>query len=217
MVAGLFVGYLLSTSWFSGVLVAQLQAFPALNDDDLKATPARAIVVLASGYYYNAPEYGGGDTVGEHSLYRIRYGAYLHRKTGLPVLVSGGNPVDKDRPSLAQVMADSLINEFGMAEELVWLEDKSTTSAENAKFSKSYLDEKGIDHALLVTDAWHMPRSVEIFERVGLKVDPAPTVFIGMNEKGVQYLDFLPSAHGYAGTQLALHEMLGRVWYAIRH
>lgn len=214
---GLVMGYLLSTPFVSGALISILQHHPGLTGEDLKNTQAKAIVVLASGYYYDAPEYGNVDTVGGGTLLRIRYGAYLHRATGLPILVSGGNPLEKDRPSLAQVMADSLKNDFAINEELIWLEDKSTTTAENAKFSQQYLADKGIDTVLLVTQAWHMPRSVGIFEQTGMKVVPAPTVFEARKVGDGNVLDLLPNSGSLLLTQLALHELLGRVWYAIRH
>ena len=48
-----------------------------------------AIVILTAGLYCNAPEYGGHDTAGVMSVWRARYGAMLHRRTGLPLLVVG--------------------------------------------------------------------------------------------------------------------------------
>ena len=213
----LAAGYLLSTPLVSGSLVSLVQSHPALTSEDLKETEAKAIVVLASGYYYNAPEYGGLDTVGDSTLIRIRYGAYLHRATGLPVLVSGGNPVEKDRLSLAQVMADSLENDFAIDADSIWLEDESTTTAENAAFSQKYLAEKEIDTVLLVTQAWHMPRSVGIFEQAGMVVEPAPTAFLNSKGDGSGLMDLLPSSGGFQVSRLAMHEIVGRVWYAIRH
>ena len=41
------------------------------------------------------------------TLDRLRAGAALHRRTGLPILVTGGS-LQPDRPAIATVMADSL-------------------------------------------------------------------------------------------------------------
>ncbi len=196
-------------------LMAPLQKYPALTDEALQNTQAGAIVVLAGGRYTQAQEYGGVDTVGDSTLIRVRYGAYLHHKTGLPVVVSGGTPLDPEATSLAQLMADALINEFGVKN--VWLEDQSRTTAENAIYSQKLLAEKGIDNALLVTQAWHMPRSVAIFEQVGMKVIPAPTRFVGVDDDTFSPHDILPSASAMDNIDAALHEWVGRVWYVIRH
>ena len=49
------------------------------------------IVIVGTGSYPVAPEYGG-DTVGAATLERVRWGARRHRLAGLPILVSGGSP-----------------------------------------------------------------------------------------------------------------------------
>jgi hypothetical protein len=51
----------------------------------------QAIVILGARSYAAAPEYRG-DTVAAATLARMRWGARLHRQTGLPIMVSGGSP-----------------------------------------------------------------------------------------------------------------------------
>ena len=115
--------------------------------------------------------------------------------------------------SLAQVMAEVLREDFQA--EKVWLEDKSRTTGENALFSEKFLAQKNIDAVYLVTQAWHMPRSVVAFEKAGLKVIPAPTAFEGGNP--FKFMDILPSANSINKTHFALHEMVGAFWYKIRY
>ncbi len=209
---GLIIFYLLSTPFMSRHLVSQLETSSALNANEIGNSTAAVIVILAGGRDRNAKEYGG-DTVGIPTLLRCRYGAYLQRKTGLPILVSGGLGLDKEGKSVAQVMAELLIEEFKAGE--VWLEDKSETTAENALFSEKLLASKNIDTAYLVTQAWHMPRSVDAFEKAGLKVIPAPTAFEG--GKPFSFMDLLPSANAISISRLSLHEMAGAIWYQIRY
>ena len=59
----------------------------------------------------------------------------------------------------------------------------------------------------LVTDAWHMARSVQAFERAGLTVTPAPTGFVLPVESG--FLQWLPSPRGLLASQQILRECLG--------
>jgi uncharacterized SAM-binding protein YcdF (DUF218 family) len=147
-------------------------------------------------------------------LERLRYGAFLQRETGLPVYVTGGSPPE-EYPPIGQLMARVLEREYGITPSEV--EDRSRTTWENAAFSAPMLQRDGVDRVLLVTSAWHMPRAVEAFERVGLRVTPAPTYFIHREAGGdTRYGDWLPSAGAFAVSYFALHEYLGRAWYQVK-
>lgn len=216
---GLLCGYLLSTPYIAGALRMQLQAYGALTPAELGRVVAesrpQAIVVLSADRYKEAPEYGG-DTVGDATLERIRYGAFLQRQTGLPLLVSGGHVLDSTGESLAAVMEESLKRDFGIAE--VWVEDRSRTTAENAIYSQQLLQARGIERVLLVTHAYHMPRAVAIFEKSGLTVVAAPTRLILEREGDAPaYFDWLPNAGALQGSYIALHELTGRLWYWLRY
>ena len=214
--AGLIVFYLLSTPRISGLLISQVETYPALEVKGLGNIAADAIVVLAGDWENSAEEYGG-DTVGQQTLIRCRYGAFLQRKTGLPILVTGGSTSHRADRSLAQMMAELLREEFQAGE--VWLEDTSRTTAENAFFSKNLLAQKKIDKVYLVTQALHMPRSVDVFQKAGLKVIPAPTKFEGGNllYKPLKLSSVLPSAGAIVISRIALHEIIGAIWYKIRY
>ena len=209
---GLIIFYLFSTPLISSHLINQLETYPALDEYEIGKSSVGAIVILSSGRDRDAREYGG-DTVDKHTLLRCRYGAFLQRKTGLPILVSGGWVLDKEGKSLAQVMAEVLREDFQARE--VWLEDKSRTTGENALFSEKVLAQKNIDAVYLVTQAWHMPRSVVAFEKTGLKVIPAPTAFEGGSP--FKFMDTLPNANAINTSYLALHELIGAFWYKIRY
>ena len=217
--SGLISGYLVSTPYVAGMLSQPLQTYSALPPErvveQVKHAHAQAIVVLSANRYQQGPEYGR-DTVGDATLERIRYGAYLHRLTGLPLLVSGGHVLDSSGDSLAEVMAASLRDDFGVKQ--VWLEDRSHTTAENALFTEQQLKARGIDTVLLVTHAYHMPRAVMIFEKSGLKVVAAPTKLSvkGRSEMPL-FMQWLPSAFAVQDSYVALHEWVGRVWYWLRY
>lgn len=215
----LLLGYLLSTPYISSALMQPLLHYPALAPENIKArvkeTHAAAIVVLSANRYRGAPEYGH-DTVGDATLERTRYGAYLQRQTGLPLLVSGGHVLDTTGESLAAVMASTLKDDYGVKE--VWLEERSRTTAENALYSQQLLQQKGIDTVLLVTHAYHMPRAVAIFEQSGLRVIPAPTLLQVESENNVlAFMSWLPNVGSMYSSNLALHELVGRVWYWLRY
>ncbi len=200
----------LSVPMVSHFLASQLERYPALVWQDINPEDYQAIVVLGSGRYRSAPEYGGEDTAKAMGLVRLRYGAYLQRKTGLPILVTGGAWLDDFTPE-AIFMSKVLEDEFLV--KVTWREDKSRTTWENAKNSKKLTESDGVKNILLVTHAWHMPRAVYSFEQAGFDVMPAPTMFKTTSAAGSVMFDYIPDIASLQTSTWMLHEMLGMLWY----
>lgn len=194
-------------------LVAGIESrFPPLNLSAPLDTqsPAGAIVVLGGGRYTDAVEYGQGDTVSTLALERLRYAAYLQRRTGLPILVSGGKPYG-EQTSEAALMQETLTRDFQVA--VKWVEDKSGNTFENATYTKQMLAEAGVRRVYLVTHAWHMPRSVWAFETAGLSTIPAPMGFTTLSKEDRETLGYFPSTYGLRLSSLGLRERVGLMWY----
>ncbi len=204
---------LMSLPKVAGGLMAGLEPYPALRAEALAETDAEAILILGAGRYSWAPEYGG-DTVGPNSLQRLRYGAFLHRRTGLPVYVTGGSPPPHD-PPVGRLMAQVLEEEYGILP--AGVEARSLTTAENARLSAAMLRQDGIGHVLLVTHAWHLPRAVAAFARTGVETTPAPTSFVHREGEGQpDYRNWLPSADAFLASYYGVHEYLGQAWYQLK-
>ena len=148
---------------------------------------------------------------GALTLDRLRAGAALKRRTGLPILVTGGI-VQSDRPPIGQVMAASLRDDFQTPAE--WVEDQSSDTWQNALFSLEILKRNGISSVYIVTNAWHMPRAVQAFRKAGLIVTAVPTSIDPPFDPIPQ--DFIPRVSTWSWSFFALHEWVGRAWYA-RH
>ncbi|PFH10722.1 uncharacterized SAM-binding protein YcdF (DUF218 family) [Collimonas sp. PA-H2] len=207
--ASLLTLLVLSSEMGSLLLVGPLERrVPAL--EMTSEGGAQAIVILGGGRLGNAPEYQGEDVPSYRTLARLAYGARLQRRTGLPVLVSGGMP-DGSRVSEAVVMAASLQDDFGVP--VKWREEASDDTAQNAKFSADILRQAGVRKILLVTDAMHMSRAQMMFAQAGLDVVIAPTVFFSHDR--LTLLSFLPSGEGLRRSDYALHEWLGILWFKI--
>ena len=202
--------YALSTGFVAGALERSLYVHPALSPD-AEPPAAGAIVVLGAGSYRDPPEYEGSDTVGRLTLERLRYAASLHRRTGLPLLVTGGRTFP-GTPAEAAAMARSLKDDFGIGVRFV--EDRSRNTAENAANSAQLLSQAGISRIVLVTHAVHMTRAVGSFEEQGLEVVPAPTVFTDTALAGAA--SWLPTGSALYRSALALHEHVGQLWYRLR-
>ncbi|MBY0438204.1 MAG: YdcF family protein [Burkholderiales bacterium] len=173
------------------------------------ASPApTAIVVIGGGLSREAPEYGS-DTVNAATLQRLRHAAWLHRRTGLPILVSGGRPMDT-RLSEADTMRDALTADFHAAPR--WVEGESLNTRENAVRAQAMLAADAVRRVYLVTHAWHMPRAQRAFEQAGLEVVAAPTGYTSLTPSP---LAWVPSGQALRNTHLAMREWLGQAWYRL--
>jgi uncharacterized SAM-binding protein YcdF (DUF218 family) len=180
---------------------------------DSAKDPPGAIVVIGAGRYAEAPEYGLEDTASAFGLERLRYAATLQRKTGLPILVSGGAP-GGEKTAESEFMKAVLTEEFRV--NVKWTEPRSRTTRENAIHSAELLRENKIGHILLVTHAFHMRRAAHAFESAGIKVTPAATSYHTLSRAERSLFAYLPSSDGLHLTSLALHERLGYYWYTLK-
>ena len=204
--------FLMSTHAGALLLVTPLEA-GTRPFDPARPSGAGAIVVLGAGIVEDAPEFGGRDVPDGVALVRLQYAAYLQHATGLPLLVSGGNPSrDKDIGSLGATMAQTLRDDFRTP--VKWTEEQSADTAQNAAFSAAILKKEGIRRVLLVTHAMHMVRAREAFAREGIEVVDAPTLFYSRARVSVYSL--IPSASGLYRSYYAIHEWIGLVWYRMR-
>jgi uncharacterized SAM-binding protein YcdF (DUF218 family) len=214
---GLAALFLLSTEAGAWLFVRPLEGMTA----PLRAPEhagAQAIVVLAAGRLRHAPEYGGLDIPDYYALARLRYAAHLQRRTGLPILVSGGNgasgrdPKPRDAYTKADAMAAALRDDFGVP--VKWIEGRSRDTNENAICSAALLRPAGVKRILLVTDAMHMPRAHDAFERAGFEVVSAPTMFF--SNQALWAGSWVPSAEGMRRSWYGVYELLGIGWYRVR-
>ncbi len=200
---------LLSTPLVAALLMKGLE-WDAPRAPDAGADGAQAIVILAADVEPHAPEFAGS-TLGALSLERARYGAFLARRSKLPVLVTGGATDARAQP-LGPLLASSLKSDFGI-EDVRWVDAAAGNTWHNAVRARALLEPDGVQRVLLVTHAWHMPRARYAFETAGLEVVAAPTGF--RPTPRARMGDFLPSSRGLSQSTLALHEWLGLVWYRL--
>ena len=171
--------------------------------------PAQAIVILGGGVKAQAPEYGVAQP-GAHTLQRLRYGAWLAKKTGKPLAFAGGvgwAAAGTSTEAEGRVAQRVLEEEYGLA--LKWMDDRSRDTVENAVRMAQVLQPAGIQRIALVTDASHMPRAAAAFRAAGFEVIPAPTDFPVV--EGRSELEWLPSTLGASTNRSLIREWLGRL------
>ncbi len=209
ILAALGLFWIASTPYFAEGALHLLEA--QTTPLDTSRQDADAIVILGGGTYFHAPEYAGQDTIGDATLARLRYGAKLQRETGKPILVTGGKPLGNSI-SEAQQMRMSLEQDFRVP--VRWMEEESDNTFENAHHSFRILQKAGIRKIYLVTHAWHMPRSAEIFRRAGFEVVEAPTAFTTRYQ--IDLLALLPQAESLHDSKIFVHEVIGLLWYRVK-
>jgi uncharacterized SAM-binding protein YcdF (DUF218 family) len=196
LILGLGSLWLLSTPVVSGALAGLAEHYPPL---DLRSTAgAQAIVILGGGGQRAfAPEYGG-PAADPYLLERLSYGAYIARKTGLPILVTGFRIE-------ASAMRDTLLRNFDMSAR--WVDDQAYDTFENARNSVRLLKADGVNRIVLVTHATHMWRSVHEFTAAGIEVVPAPAGILDQRYSDVSR--YVPSAEALLRACAAINELLG--------
>lgn len=174
--------------------------------------PPAAIVILGGDAGFGTDtglETGTG--IGPLSFERLRAGALMQRRTGLPVLVTGGALEPGAEPIAAQ-MARSLHDEFSVTAR--WIEPASDDTWQNAQFSAALLHAAGINSVFLVSQAWHLRRGAMAFAYFGIATTPAPLRFD--RPPRFSFDEFMPHASAVLDSYFALHEWIGILYYALR-
>jgi uncharacterized SAM-binding protein YcdF (DUF218 family) len=186
--------------------------YPAIAD-----TPARTdtIVVLSGGVIVDDEE-GKQARLDCSSLQRCYYAAQLYHKAGRCRMVLTGGKIDwtVPGPTYAAAMRDSVLA-LGVRPEDVVLEEKASSTYENARYTKPLLQNAGKTRIWLVTEASHMNRSERCFRALGIDVTPAPCDHHAWRHR-YSVNSFLPSSGGISQVCRAAHEWRGRLWYRLR-
>lgn len=220
VVLSLLCFWLLATEPVRDQLLMPLEnKYPALQVEklppDLIAEGKLAIVLLGGGVYGKAPEYDGRDMLTGHAMHRTVYAADLALETGLDVYSSGGAMYPELTEPEGLVIQRWLVR-LGVPRARTHTETAAKNTWENAANIAIQLKEKGVEQIVLVTTAWHMPRSVWVFESHDVQVIAAPCAYVA--QRGPYDLrSYLPHWNALAGSGDALHEYLGLLWYQLRY
>ncbi|MFT3953062.1 MAG: YdcF family protein [Piscinibacter sp.] len=106
--------------------------------------------------------------------------------------------------------AERLFIALGVAKERITIERDSRNTWENALLTRQMLQPKPGERWLLVTSAWHMPRSVGIFRVAGFDVVPYPVDFESRNTDREIRRPILPMSRG-----LDLVDRMAREWVGL--
>jgi uncharacterized SAM-binding protein YcdF (DUF218 family) len=156
-----------------------------------------------------------GATVVRSAADRIIAAAALAlRYPNARVIFSGGNPNLVSNDAREADFAGAIFESLGTSKARLIMERRSRNTQENAEFSKALASPKRGERWLLVTSAFHMPRSIGVFRRAGFNVEPYPVDWrVG---EGADLLTFSTVAlEGLGRTDIGIREWMGLVAYRI--
>ncbi len=137
--------------------------------------------------------------------------AMLQRNPNLRVVYTGGGTVQGAGVISEAQRAKIFFDSVGVSGPRVVYEDASRTTHENATLTAQLPGVDPTQRWLLVTSAWHMPRSMATFAKAGWNVTAYPVDFrTGPTTPWTEYA-LGPALRSW---QLGLHERLG--WLAYR-
>lgn len=131
------------------------------------------------------------------------------------LLISGGNGKENISSFGEAAWVRGELQSVGIPDSIIFTEDKSNNTAENATNSKYILDSLHLKPPyLLITSALHMPRAALIFRKAGLEVVPFPCNYTE-GRGSFSFWDLVPRPGALSAWQPYLKETVGYWWYSL--
>lgn len=128
------------------------------------------------------------------------------------ILVSGGDGSLSGAYEGDAAASVRFFQAFGLSPDRLVMETTSRNTDENAQNSRQILADNGLSNCLLITSAFHMPRSVGLFRKAGLAVTPWPTDFRTTGKAALGF-DFTQPTLNAQQMATATREWVGLVAY----
>jgi uncharacterized SAM-binding protein YcdF (DUF218 family) len=179
--------------------------------------PAPTGIIVLGGGLEAAKSEARGQAILDTEGSRLTAGLELARRYPKARLIftGGSGSLDEHAPSEANGAQRLWLDLGGNASQMSF-EGKSRNTWENALFTRDLVQPKPGETWLLVTSAWHMPRAMGIFRRVGFKVIPYPVAYRTFADNR----DWGVLVAGYdriLTLDLAVREWIGLVAYRLTH
>src|SRR5258705_13293091 len=150
---------------------------------------------------------GGADRV-------IAAAALANRYPNARIIYSGGSSKLIFDDAREADYATALFESLGVSRERLTMERRSRNTQENAEFSRALAAPKNGERWLLVTSAFHMPRSVGLFRKAGFAVELYPVSWLVGGRADLFKFSVL-SAEGLGRVDIGVREWMGLAAYRI--
>jgi len=176
----------------------------------LQKQGVRQVVVLTGGGY---PIQGEmlSTSFPHGSMHRFLGGMELASRLGEGCLIIFSGSAGRQRGDLTVALTMQELSRLMSPGRQVLAEARSESTAEHPANVRPLLKKEPF---VLVTSAYHMPRSVRSFKKAGLDPIPFPVDYLATN--GYRWLDVFPSFEDFWKISVALREYQALILYAIK-
>ena len=207
----ILIFYVLSTSVFSNFIMKEVEGkyyYPNLKG----VTKADAIVVLSGMMRIN--EFENNHILEWRDIDRFfkAIELYFSKKSNTIIFTGGKSPYNITKISEGDVLKQYAIK-FGVKMNDILVTKEVLNTSEESMAVKNLIGIK--KSIILVTSAFHMKRAKSIFEKKGFKVIPYKVDYKTPPNLSLNFIDFLPSSSGLRRTEIALRELLGRLYFSL--
>ena len=142
----------------------------------------------------------------------IAAASLAHRYPKARVVFSGGSANLISNDAREADFAGAIFESLGISKSRLVMERASRNTQENAQFSKALLAPKDGERWLLVTSAFHMPRSIGLFRKAGFAVEAYPVDWrVGHRGDLMSFSNVI--LDGLGRTEIAVREWMGLIAY----
>ncbi len=194
--------------WLGGALERNYAYLPA------ERMPVADSIVVLGGNTANNRANWFEEYDRQTAVARIDRAAELYKAQRAPRIVLSGGALEGD-VSEAQGMAHGL-QQLGVPETALILENASRTTYENAALSETQLRDHNIRTVLLVTSALHMPRAMAAFRKQGIAVTAAPVAPQIVEPRNPLLKKWWPDMRTMDASRSIIKEYVGLMVYRLR-
>ncbi len=199
----------ISTSILPNLLIDSLEKkyLPLTDISSLPHDSVLYIMVLGAGHNNN-PVLQTNNQLVEAEIVRLVEGIRLHRILPKSKIITSGRN-ERQPESQAATVRKAAIELGVLPEQIDTLSQTTNTMDEASNFRDKFGKGKKV---IVVTDAYHMPRAMLWFKKMGLSPIAAPTNHILKEEKSKRKCNLIPSSTNITKMEVAMHEYLGMLW-----
>lgn len=185
--------------------------FPQYRDD---GAPVAGVVILGGSFETEPTDHYGQMALNDAGERVLAIATLAHRYPNARIVYSGGGSGFVAGRTPEATLVERTAQDMGVAPGRVIYERRSLNTYENAIFSKELVQPKPGERWLLVTSAFHMPRSIGVFRKAGWDVVAYPVDYrTGGPEDADRF--FASISQGLMRSDTAIKEYVGLVAYRL--
>ncbi len=170
------------------------------------------IIVLGGGSFHD-PETSYNSRLSSSALSRLVEGIRIYNQADSAKLILSGYSAS-GRESVAEIMGKTAVILKVPAQDTLINVSPSNTEEEADFYSQRFGKKSKL---ILVTSAFHMPRAMAHFEKIGIQPIPAPTDYkVHLDDLKPPY-NFKPSIEKLLFMQIAMKEYVALFWLKLKH